>query len=164
MKTTKLILLLAITYLCSSCLGGLVNPDAASGGSVSCTIDGKSWSAKEASGLTMFGGVSVTGTAGSGKNTQTLLLSFDEAKAKTGTTIDLSDEPLSIVSNLTSYQTTVNGIDNFYAVSEGSIIITSATKSKVEGTFSFTGEDLSGGNKPIQVTNGKFSVKLLLQL
>jgi Family of unknown function (DUF6252) len=162
MKTTKLILLFAITYLCSSCLGGLFNPDVAAGGSMSCTINGSSWKANEASAINILGSLSITGLSGSGKNTQTILLTIDQTKVKAGTTIDLSDESNNLIALLTSYTKTVNGVDNLYAVSEGTIKITSVSGKKVEGTFSFPAEDFSGENKPVKIENGKFSVNIFL--
>jgi Family of unknown function (DUF6252) len=162
MKTTKLIFLLAITYLCSSCLGGLFNPDVAAGGSMSCTINGSSWKANEASAINILGSLSITGLSGSGKNTQTILLTIDQTKVKAGTTIDLSDESNNLIALLTSYTKTVNGVDNLYAVSEGTIKITSVSGKKVEGTFSFPAEDFSGENKPVKIENGKFSVSVFL--
>jgi hypothetical protein len=162
MKTTKLILLFAITYLCSSCLGGLINPDAAVGGNMSCTLNGSTWKAKDATAINILGSLSITGVSGSGKNTQTLLLTIDQAKVKAGTTIDLSDESNNLIALLTSYTNTVNGVDNLFSVSEGTIKITSASGKKVEGTFSFIAEDFSGQNKPVKVENGKFSVSVFL--
>ncbi len=162
MKTHTLIALLSITYLCSGCLGKLINPDKLVGGTMSCTVNGQSWEASEASGLRLFGTVSLTGSNGSGKNTSTLLLAFDKDKAKAGTTIDLNDATLSISSELTSYMTTVNGVETNYLPTEGKIKITAASGSKIEGTFSLKGEDITGKNKTITIENGKFSVNLLL--
>lgn len=162
MKKYTLISLITLAYLCSGCLGNLVNPDKVSGGSMSCTINGQSWQASEASGLRLLGSVSITGTTGSGKNSSTLLVTFDQEKAKAGTTIDLNDPTLNIASSLTSYVSTVNGVDINYLTTEGKIKITAVSGSKIEGTFNFKGEDTSGKNKAITIENGKFSVNLLL--
>ncbi len=164
MKKYTLIALLSIAYLCSGCLGKLINPDKLiGGGSMSCSINGQSWEASEASGLRLFGSVTLTGVKGSGKNTSTILLAFDQDKAKAGTTIDLNDKTLNLLtSELTSYVSTVNGVDINYLTTEGKIKITAASGSKIEGTFSFKGEDISGNKKTVTIENGKFSINLLL--
>ena len=162
MRKHTLITLLSIVYLCSGCLGKLINPDKLIGGSMSCTVNGQPWEASEASGLRLFGSVSLTGVKGSGKNTSTLLLAFDQDKAKAGTTIDLNATASSLGSSLTSYAATVNGVEGNYLPTEGKIKITAASGSKIEGTFSLKGEDISGKNKAVTIENGKFSINLLL--
>lgn len=162
MKKSNILLFLAVSYLCSSCLGGLLSPDAIGGGSMTCNVNGSSWKASDATGINILGSITVTGTSGTGKNTSTILLAFDKANAKAGTVIDLSETNLSLGSSLTSYTASTNGVDITYGVTEGSIKITSASGSKIAGTFSFTGIDFTGKNKDVKVENGKFSASLLL--
>ncbi len=163
MKTTHYIFILAISIFCSSCLGGLLSPDAAAGGSISCKIDGKSWSATEAAAVSVLGIVSITGTTGSGKNTSTILLALPKAKVKSGATIDLIEEDLADFSlALTSYASTVNGVTTNYIVTGGEIKINTAKGSKISGTFNFTGEDLTGEKPTVKIESGKFDVSVLL--
>jgi hypothetical protein len=162
MKKLNFLFILSIAALCSSCFGGLLSPDGVGGGSISCDINGKNWKAEEAAGVNVLGIVSITGTTGSGKNTSTLLLALEKEKIKTGATVDLSDEGFGLGSALTSYNTTVNGVEAFYAVTSGEIKISSSSGSKISGSFNFKAEDLSGVNKTLNVENGKFSVNVLL--
>jgi hypothetical protein len=162
MKKLNILLFIAVSYLCSSCLGGLLSPAKLGGGSMTCSINGSSWKASEATGINILGSVSVSGTSGSGKNTSSVLLAFDKANAKKGTTIDLSEINFNVGSSITSYTTTINDVNLTYGVTEGTINITAASGSKIEGTFSFTGVDFTGKNKDVKVENGKFSVNLLL--
>jgi Family of unknown function (DUF6252) len=162
MKKSNLISLFVIALIFSSCFGGLLSPDSLGGGSMSCNINGSSWKASEATGLNILSSISITGTNGSGKNTSSVLLTFDKASAKTGTTIDLAETNFNVGSALTSYTSTTNGVDAIYAVTEGTIKITAASGKKVEGTFSFTAEDFTGKNKAVKLESGKFSVSLLL--
>ncbi len=161
MKKTHFLFLIALVYLCTGCIGNLINPDKLINGTMSCKVDGQSWAANEASGVNVFGTISITGLNGTSKNGSTILLSIDKEKAKVGTTIDLTDSNL-LTSALSSYGTTTNGVDNFYVVSTGNVKITAANGSKLEGTFSFEADDLTGNNKTISVENGKFSINVLL--
>lgn len=162
MKTTHYLFISIIGICCSGCLGNLISPDAVAGGSISCKINGKSWTANEAAAVSVLGIVSMTGTTGSGKNTSTVLLALPKDKVKSGANIDLAEENLEdFTLALTSYEATVNGVKTFYAVTTGEIKINIAKGKKISGTFSFKGVDLTGENPDVNIESGKFDVSVL---
>jgi hypothetical protein len=129
-------------------------------GSMSCSIDGKIFTASEVGAVNVFGLVSITGDEKSSGTTVTLGMDSNDAKA--GKSIDVGDiSGGSFGSSLTAVTIIKNGKETQFAASTGTIIIASASKSEVSGTFNFTATDLTGSNKDIKITNGKFSAKIL---
>jgi Family of unknown function (DUF6252) len=157
----KTILFLAIlSALCSSCLSSIT--ENLVGGSMSCKINNADWNSKEATAINILGSLSITAMSGDDQNSSTVLLTIDKANAKAGKKIDLGKENLNLGSALTSYSSNVNGVQAMYTVTSGMINITAVNGSKIEGTFSFKGFDITGKNKEVSIENGKFSVNTLL--
>lgn len=157
MKNSFLIFFASALFCMACSTNSVPNPT----GSMSCTIDGKSFTATEVSAVNVFGLISISGNEKSSGTS--VLLSFDSSDAKDGKSIDVGDiSGGSFASSLTAVTITKNGKEVQFTASAGTITISSASKSSIAGTFNFTATDFSGANKDIKITNGQFSAKILL--
>jgi hypothetical protein len=140
------LLVLAGLAACSS-----KNEDAAPANTMSWTIDG---SAETAAGIQISSNntaVKADGPTGSGSTAAVMSLIIPK---KAGT-YDLA----SGVSGATAvYVVGASGASTGYLARTGTITVNSLSNTSLEGTFSFTGTDLSGRNAPKAIGNGKFTV------
>jgi hypothetical protein len=139
--------LAAMILLSPSCRRNPADPLGITGsGTMSATVDGKSWSASlNVNALRSEEGFAIQGFDEDGAS---ITLSLD------GDVDDKGDYMLG--DGFEAAYIDSNGSNNFVGTS-GEISFSKLTNDKAKGTFSFTGED--GMGETIQVTNGQFDVK-----
>jgi Family of unknown function (DUF6252) len=160
MKNLVLLCFITLSFFLTSCQKNLIDSAEPSFGTMSCSIDGKSFTTSDVGAVNVIGLLSITADEKSSGTTVTLGIDSDDAKA--GKIIDVGDiTGGSFASSLTAVMIKKNGQEIVYAASEGKITITSASKSEVSGTFNFTATDFANPKNNLKVTNGKFSAKIL---
>jgi Family of unknown function (DUF6252) len=160
MKNLLLFCFITLSFCLTSCQNNLIDSADPSFGTMSCSINGKSFTTSDVGAVNVLGILSITADEKSSATTVTLGIDSDDAKA--GKIIDVGDiTGGSFASSLTAVMIKKNGQETTYAASEGKITITSASKSEVSGTFNFTATDFIDPKNDLKVTNGKFSAKIL---
>lgn len=154
MRNLTVVTLTLITFLVASCSkdDSSTSPTA-SGGSMTASIDGSSWSSSMITQATVQGGVlAVAGQDGSVRQIQLRVINF----AGQGT-YAIGSGNMHLATVVTG--TTANEMFTANMIAgSGSIVITESTASRVKGTFTFTARNTAGGTK--SVTNGNFDVPI----
>lgn len=162
----RFILLITLFAGLSSCTKNSIDPLGGTGagyGSISVEVDGKANTLRDPSAINLFGTITVTGDFADGSS---LLLSMNVASVKSGAVIpfkaltDLDDDD-NILGSLTAYTAHESGKEVTYFPASGQITISKYSGNRLEGTFSFKGQD-PYSTKTHNLTNGKFSVPVYL--
>lgn len=154
MKIFKKYALIAVTgVLFASCIGRAIGPAAGeSRGSMTATIDGKSWSAQNVNAVTLFGSLVLTADRNDGSS---FALSFFGTEPKVGT-YNLPSDNQNAFGGI-SYTNKDEEIS--FTPESGKLEITKFRDNRVvEGKFEFEGTDFNG-NK-VSVKDGKFDVTI----
>jgi hypothetical protein len=129
--------------------------------SVTWTADNTTYSAAVTNVAVQGTDMVVTGiaTSSSGNNTVSLLVPAATGTYSLAGATDNVNYLMSYNVNSSSLNATAYVASNLRNNGSGTVTVTTYSATEVAGTFSFTGDNASGGSDTKAVTNGKFSIK-----